>query len=336
MMATLALLLLAAAPSPAQRLTDARRLMNELQYEQALKTATAALDQAKDVDRDTLVGLYEFSGIAWAAVDKPAKAKDAFQRLLSLAPDYQLSKDLPPRTRTPFFEAKTWVDANGAVSVQVEAVREAGQVKELRISVADNALVPARAVRVGLTVEGRAEPAARLPVTSGRATLEVGAPAVQWAVEVLGDKGVLRAASGESVPPVVAPPVTAPRPLPAVAASAAPGWLRPAGLAVGGAGLAALVAGGVLGYLSFDARSQLASAERNMAGVVTGLTERQAAQLDQSARTFALVANALFITGGLLAATGLGLFIFGPAETGAPQVAVLPLGPLGASALVRF
>ncbi|MEW5739846.1 MAG: hypothetical protein AB1938_13020 [Myxococcota bacterium] len=172
MFTSLTLLLVLAAPTPAQRLADAKKLANELQYEQALKVLSTALDQARDVDHETLVGLYALSGVCYSAVEKPAKAREAFQRLLTIAPDYELSKDLPPRTRTPFFEAKTWLEQNPAISVKVEPEREGPAVKGLGISVTENALLPPKSVRVAVTVGGT-ETTKVVPLDKGRAYVPV-------------------------------------------------------------------------------------------------------------------------------------------------------------------
>lgn len=343
MLPGLALLIVLAAPvtapaSAADRLGDARKLMDELKYEQALKVANAALDQAKDVDRETLVGLYELAAIASATVEKSSKAKVAFQYLLTLVPDYQLSKNLPPRTRTPFFEAKTWLEETKPIGATVTVDADEAQVKSLNIAVTDNALIRARAVRVSLVLPNR-EDTQELPLTNGAASLPVGAKAARYTVEVLGEKGVLLVATGDAETvkpaPVVATTDAPPVGVAAPAPDSSRGWMRPTGIAVGATGVAALAVGGVLGFLSSDARSKIANAEKNADGVVTGLTEREAAALDAQARTFALVANVLFVAGGVLAATGVGLFLFGGDSADAPAVAV-QLSPFGGFATVRF
>ena len=340
MIASLALAVaMAAAPTPTQRLNDARKLVEDLQYEQALKTLNAALDQSREVDHETLVGLYLISGVAWAALDKPAKAKEAFQRLLSIEPGYELSKDLPPRTRTPFFEAKTWLSGTTPVTLKVEPVRDGPTITTLNVLVTDNALVPARQVRFTLTVPGRTLTSVDLSLEKGRASVPVGAPSASWTAEVMGEKGVLRADAGDVAPlPVAAaPPPLATTPSPEVQqAPGSTGWMRPTGIAVGVAGLAALAAGGVFGFLSQDARTKIASATKNDMGIVTGITEREAQQLDQQARTYALVANILLVSGGVLAATGIGLFIFGDDGTPDAPTVTLQLSPAGGLATVRF
>lgn len=81
--------------SATQRLGEARKLVDDLQYDKAVKVIEAALAQT-GMERDTLIALYELAGISYATLDKAAKAKEAFQQLLSLAPDFQLSKDVRP------------------------------------------------------------------------------------------------------------------------------------------------------------------------------------------------------------------------------------------------
>lgn len=342
MFTSLAVLIVLAAPAPAatgpaQRLTDARQLMDELKYEQALKLVTATLDHARDVDRDTLVGLYELSAIASAAVDRASKAKVAFQYLLSLAPNYELSKNLPPRTRTPFFEAKTWLEGTMPVGASVDAEADEVTVKTLRISVSSNELLRARSVRVVLVTPG-GETTKELPVQAGPLVVDVGAKFARYTVEVLGDKGVLFVVNGDAAPVKVQAPVVTEAPPVGVTAPAPSGggrWMRPTGITLGAVGVAALIGGGVLGFLSTSARNTIANAETSSAGVVVGLTEREAQALDAQARTFAVVANVLFVAGGVLAATGVGLFVFGGDSADAPAV-TLQLSPLGGFAQVRF
>ncbi|MEW5739845.1 MAG: hypothetical protein AB1938_13015 [Myxococcota bacterium] len=155
---------------------------------------------------------------------------------------------------------------------------------------------------------------------------------------MLGDKGVLQVASGAVEPPTPKETALAPPPPPAVEAqkSAGGAWMRPTAIGLGVAGVAALAAGGVFGYLSFDARGKIDNAEKDPNGIVTGITEKEAQALDSQARTFAVVANILFVAGGVMAATGLGLFLFG--DDGSPDAttALIQLSPLGAFAQVRF
>ncbi len=331
-------LVVTAASPPSQRLAEAKQLVEDLQYDKALKAVDAALAQNVEIDRDTLRGLYELAAISAATLDRPARAREAFSVLLSLVPDYQLSKNLPPRTRTPFFEARSWAENNPPLSVQVEPTRNAQRITALALTVKDNPLVPARSVRITLGRAGREDQVVTLKLEAHQATVAVDAPAVKWKVEVLGDKGVLHVATGEARPPepvveLLPPPLP---PLAGTQGAAGGGWARTAGIVVGAVGAAALVGGGIVGGLSADARARIARAERDAAGVVTGLTQRQASELDAAAITQAKIANGLFVAGGVLAAAGVGLILIDLGSAPKAASVTVLLSPLTGSVSGRF
>jgi len=331
-----ALLALALAGSPADRLVEARQLADEFQYDKALKLAEATLKEP-DIGRDTLLGLYELVGISAATLDRGAKAREAFLLLVLVAPEHQLSRNLPPRVRTPYFEARNQAGRLGAVALAAApAERVQGLVRLLTLTVKDVPLLPARAVRLHLREDDRAERVETVPVpASRRVQVAVSGAALRWKAELLGDRGaVLQVLQGEELPPPPPAVVLAPPPLPAPEPPPPPtrGWMRPTGYTVGAVGLLALGGGAVFGFLSSDARARIANATRQ-GQVVTGLTQRDAAALDATARTGALLANVGFIAGGVLAATGAALVAFGGER--APAVSVL-VGPGGLAVVGAF
>lgn len=309
--------------SPAQRLADARRLVDDLQYDKAVKVIEAALTQT-GMERDTLISLYELAGISYATLDKPAKAKEAFQQLLSLSPEFQLSKDLPPRTRTPFFEAKTWLSETKPVSIAVTPLVENGRLAGLAIDVIDNALVVVKAVRVTITPPGGQAETQTLALEGKHATTPLGENGAAYTIDAINDRGVLATAKGEARP-VVAEPVGL-----KTAAPASPSltWQATTGILLGVAGVVTLIGGSAAGLASSNARTRITQAERSPTGVVVGLTQREAAQLDASARSTALVANVLFITGAVLVGSGLAFFIVGSPSQSGPAV-TLAFSPMG-------
>jgi hypothetical protein len=330
--------------TPDSRLSEARLLADEFQYDKATRTAEAAL-QLSDITRETLVGLYEVLGTAHATLDRPGRARDAFVKLLVIAPEHHLSKNQPPRIRTPYFEARTEAARLGALAIVSEpATRVDRRVTELSVRVQDNPLFPARAVRFSVQEDGAPVRVERVPVTPAKtAALKVDGKAIKWSAELLGERGiVLEVLEREEQPlpeliaAVEAPPQPAPPPptLPAPTAEAAQptAWVRPFGIVVGAVGLAALGTGAAFGFLSADARSKVDHAASD-AGVVTGLTQKQAAALDHQARTDALVADILFVAGGVLVGTGLGLLVFGPK---APPPVTFVVGPVGVGVFARF
>ena len=96
--------------------------------------------------------------------------------------------------------------------------------------------------------------------------------------------------------------------------------LRIAGIATAGVGVAALAGGVVLGILS---QSQKKDAEETCIGKVC--PEDTEADFD-AAKTKATIANVLFISGGVLAATGVTLVIVGGKTKNSAETATLPRG----------
>jgi hypothetical protein len=323
-------MLLAAAPSPKDRLSDARELAEAFQFEKSIKVIDATL-QYQDLDHETLVSLYELLAVSWATLDKPAKATTAFQLLLTVDPDHQLSKNLTPRTRTPFFEARSLLSRLGPASLEPDPVtRTDGKITELGVTVHDNTLLPARAVRFTVTADGAAPQTQVVKLEKNRhVTLPVSGRTIAWTAELLGDRSaVLRQLSREEAPPVViAPPP--PPPLVDSTPRAAPKegpWLRPAGVVFAVVGGSALIVGGVFGVQSNSARGQVSNASRDSAGAITGITQARAQELDAEARRDAIIADVLFIAGGAIAATGLAFIIFGGRSESTPVVTLSPAG----------
>jgi hypothetical protein len=99
--------------------------------------------------------------------------------------------------------------------------------------------------------------------------------------------------------------------------------MRPLAYGLAAGGLVALGVGGFLGLQVHNAQSQLTNAQRDSEGRIlpTSLTQKQAYQLDQQVKTEGPIADVLFVAGGVAAAAGVGVFIWGtiyaePAPTG--------------------
>lgn len=90
------------------------------------------------------------------------------------------------------------------------------------------------------------------------------------------------------------------------------------GWAVGGIGLAGLAAGGILGYLALDDKNK-ASCDANGYCDPGHLGD---------ARTLSTASTIAFISGGVLAATGLALVLFAPKRDAAPAMGTLTASPM--------
>lgn len=318
------------------KLEEARRLVEDLDLEKAAKVLDAA-ERVEGNSRQDVLDILALQGIAYGTLGKNAKAHDAFRELLLLEPGYKLPADQPPRVRTPFFEAKDWAQDNGPFNATPSAEVKSGEVRAVVVTMSKDLLRLARAVRFHLRVDG-AERSEEVALVGSRAEAKAGSPHVAWWYEVLGTHQRVLLEGGSA---------TAPREERADGALASgeaagvsgagpssSGWLRPTGYGLLGAGVVAGGVGVVFGLMANGARSTVLNAETNASGLVTGLTQREAAALEQQAQTNALLANVLWGVGGALAATGLLFVVFGGADAG-PAVSLAP-APGGVSVWGTF
>jgi len=307
---------LTAMAAPPNRLSEARKLIDDLELEAGLKALDAA-EKTEGNDRATLKEIYLLQGIAFGTLGKEAKTRDSFRKLLMIAPEATLPADLPPRVRTPFFEAKEWSSTNGPLLAVPSAELGEGLVRSVKIVMEKDVLRLARTARFHLEVNGVAQ-TVDVPLTAGKAIAPVGKDSVRWWAEVLNERGgVVKelAPRQDGVAPVAVVQTPGVEAQPTLG-----GWRRPTGIAVLGAGAVAAGIGVVLGVQANDARNKVTNATRDELGRVTSLTQRDAQALETSAQSQATIANVLFGVGGALGAAGLVLIILGPEQ--APTVAL--------------
>lgn len=326
-----------AAPNP--KIREGRKQLEDLELEKAARTLAAA-EAVPGNDRAQVLELLELQGIVFGTMNKEPKARDAFRTLLTLNPDFKLSGDHPPRVRTPFYEAKEWVAENTPLQLEPDATL-GPKVTGLTVLVKKDTLRLVKKARFVLT-EGPEPLAREVAIEAGAAKTALEAAKVVWRVELLGkhDEVLLELGpfthegTAKSAPAVAAaqpktaeatsnPGVTEPM---KKSESSTP-WLRPAGYVAAGAGVVAIGIGVAFGVLSSGARSRVTGAMTNEAGLVTGLSQRDAAAAETQARQQATIANVLFGVGGSLVAAGVVLFFVGaPASPASVSVGLTPTG----------
>ena len=321
----------AAAAGSVPKVEEARKLIDDLELEAALKALDAA-DKLEGNDRATVLEILTLQGIAFGTLGKDAKTRDSFRKLLLLDPEAKLPGDLPPRVRTPFFEAKEWASTNGPVVATPSAELGEGLVRAVKVTMERDVLRLARTARFHLKIDG-ADQRVEVPFVSGKAVAPIQArvdaskSSLTWWAEILSERrGVLlevgsakaprSESKGVSLTPAAAPPPTV------VEGPVSGGWRRPTGFVLVGAGAVAAGIGVALGLGAQDARSKMTGATRDDLGRITSLTQREAAALEAGAHTQAGVANVLFGVGGALAAAGVVLVVMGPSSE--PTVALSP------------
>lgn len=329
---------IAALAAPNAKLDEAKRLIEDLELDKALKSLDAA-EAVPGNSRETLVEIVSLRGASLATLGKAKPAEEAFRVTLFLAPDFKLVGDYAPRVRTPFYAARDWAAKNGTLEASAEVQQVPGAVEALSVVVKADALKLANKVRFHVRA-GAAWKVDDVTVVSGRAKQPVSQPSVEWWAEVLSPKAAVLMTFGTEAAPrvdtapaakkpaVVAetPPIP-PKPSPAVVkepepvvtpvveeqlterAPPSPMGLKVLSFSLMGAGAVAAGVGIALGVSSNAARTQFLSAARDSNGLVTGLSRRDALALEQKSKTEATIANVLFVSGAALAATGVVLFV---------------------------
>jgi hypothetical protein len=320
-----------AVAAPSERVLAARKLVDDLQLEPALKLLDS-IEKDDANDRDTLLELYFLQGVASGTLGKGPKTKDAFRRLLTLNPQATLPADLPPRVRTPFFEAKEWVERHGALTVTPLAdVKK--QVEGVSVSVIDM-LHLVKMVRFRFKLQGQEE-IVEIPLVNGHAEAAIQAKRLVWSVELLSERDsvLLTMPEREDGPEPVVPPknvepkeVVVSPPPPALKAPIVfheeATWRRPDGIGLLGAGAVATGFGVFMGLQATNARNKVTTATKDASDRIVGLTQKEAGALEATAQSQAVAANILFGIGGVMGAAGAVLVILGP--TSAPTLAATP------------
>lgn len=198
-------------------------------------------------------------------------------------------------------------------------------------------VVPEGAARVrGLAIDRDGVPVGEglwgttIPVDPGRHAIVARAPGKRPF------EGTVRAAPGEITTWVLPALQSVKNPPPASSRSAT----RTASLAVGGVGIAALAAGGVLGGLAIVQWTEVKKSGQVSCGDPLGLSRcsPEVAAMGARAETYATGSTVGFVVGGaaLAGATVLWLWPAKPGPRAAAQIEILPsLGPLGSGALIR-
>lgn len=340
-------LVLALFPGGALAQVDkAEQALQDLEYPNALKALEVARKQPGN-DRATTLRITELQAIVLATMGQEAKALKAFQVLFSLAPDFKLSGNHPPRVTTVLYEARGWLDANKPLSArQLPGVAKEGLITELQVELINDPLKLVKELRFHLLVEGKTSEL-KVPVTGALVKAPANGQRLSWWVELLGEKeAVLQELASATSPRLEAaaplpvavkakePELKAEPPPPEpVAEEKAPEiseWVEPArplsgkrvgAIALMGGGVAAAGVGIVFGVLANGTRAQVTSATLDATGRVVGLTQKEALALDAQQRTEATLANVLIISGAALAAGGVTLFLVSREEA---TVALVP------------
>lgn len=341
------LMLILASVSSAQtaqeNLKKARTLVNQNKFAPGLKLVEKAIAEAGN-DLETTLELLELQGVCNAALKKPAPAKLAFQKLMSLSPAYNMQRRGPPPVVKAYAEAKAAAEALAILPAAPDM--STGKISEIAVEVKADPHKLAKTIIFNYRVGAGKWKVRALPAAMGRVAAKVdAADKVEWYATVLGanDAEMMRIRNVDApITHTYQAPSRAEPPAPVtVAAADAPrregevqltpaekpsdlelvesgrrraGWVAPVSVTLIVAGVAAGGVGTYFGLQSSSARRQFASATGASGGVVVGTTRQRALELDSQARNGGLIANTLWISAGALVLTGIAVALFGPTE----------------------
>lgn len=325
----------AMAQSNNAKLLEARALFDDLELEKAAK-ALAAAEAIPGNSRQTVLQILELQAVVYGTMNKEAKARDACRALLLLQPGFVMPKDQPPRVRTPYFEAKEWAEANPLVLAPSTSGCEQAACTPV-VQVTKDMLRLIKKVRFVL-LEGPEPKTREVVPEGGSARVALAASHVQWRAELLGkaDAVLLELGPFTAGQPAEKPVATSTETsvtTTTTSAASGPPW-RPIGYGVAGGGVLAAGLGVLFGVLSSQARGRITGAMVDGAGLTTSITQRDAAEAERVARSQATIANALFVTGGVLVAAGVVFFIVGAPAS--PESVSLSVGPSGLAVWGHF
>jgi len=92
------------AVQAADNLERAEKLFRQTDYRRALKVVARALKDPGN-GPESLVAAYKLQGLCYAALGRKKQSVNAFLKLLSIDPEYKLSKYISPKLSPPFYRA---------------------------------------------------------------------------------------------------------------------------------------------------------------------------------------------------------------------------------------
>lgn len=209
-----------AAPAAAQSepLDAAEAALSAVDFPQVRERVREAMASGR-LSPERLARAYELLGLAASAEGDDAAARDAYVRLLALAPDADPTRDLAPRLRSPFLEARGfWSSRRDHLSLRATLLDAAHQI---RVELTDPIHLAAR-IEVGVRELGSDEDF-RLQTVDATAFVQVPlgeGERFEYYVAVLDEHGNRVAERGRPEAPEI---IGDERPMPGAGAQAAGG-----------------------------------------------------------------------------------------------------------------
>lgn len=187
----------AAAEARSSDLDKAARLVFDQKYEAAARALETAWRQTGN-KRDAVLRILELQGVVYAQLGQEAKARAAFQQLLTLDPKRELGGKYNTRVLKPFGEAQAWAADNPPLEATAEpaAVDANGKVLQIAVKVKNDALKLARRARFNIRPEGGKWSEQEVEIQGGYGSAGTDSDGVEWWAELLGDRDMVLAQVG--------------------------------------------------------------------------------------------------------------------------------------------
>jgi hypothetical protein len=115
-------------------LEQAEEAYLEVDFDNTFRLSMEALEAGGN-SRARMVRIYRLIGISAAALDRAEESRDAYVRMLALDPQIQVDRNLAPRLRGPFLEARGfWTARTTQFETNIALLRQRGA---LRIRLSD-------------------------------------------------------------------------------------------------------------------------------------------------------------------------------------------------------
>lgn len=184
-------------------LDKASRLVFDQKYEAAARALEVAARQTGN-KREAVLRILELQGVVHAQLGQDAKAKLAFQALLSLDGKRELGGKYNAKVLRAFELAQQWAMENPPLEMTAEAaaVEPGGKVVQLAVKVKNDALKLAKKVRFSVRPEGGRWAEQLVEIQGAYASATTDAEGVEWWAELLGERDAVLTSVGSQRAPI--------------------------------------------------------------------------------------------------------------------------------------
>ncbi|MBL8916107.1 MAG: hypothetical protein JNM17_35735 [Archangium sp.] len=182
---------LAATSAFAQRNPDlekAQKLLAAKKYAEALKAIDAASKKG-NLERDSLLTLWESRGLAEASTGKLDKAEESFRSVLQLDPRRDLTGKYTGKVADVVARAKEWFKNNGGIEVgPLDPGAADGKVTQISLFVRNDPLKLISKAKFYVRVDGGPWKPVEAKVVNGAAATDINATTVEWWAELTSEE----------------------------------------------------------------------------------------------------------------------------------------------------